>query len=230
MAENNVDYQFKFEDGSEKTFQLKIDPVSLQNTSEMTGNLPEWTKLDFNKCSHCPYSSKDLPHCPVAVSISRVAEAFKSEKSFTKTTVFVRTGDRIYGKQTDMQTGLQSLFGLVMATSQCSHMDFFKPMALHHLPFSSYQETIVRVLGQYLIQQYLKKKAGKEADWDLVGMVAAYGNISTVNQGIIGRIRAISKGDADRNAIIILDNFASLLPMELDSGFDSLDPIFRKDI
>lgn len=229
MPDSHVEYSFKFEDGTDKSFFVNIDRESAENDSAKIGENPEWTRLDFCKCSHCPYDSKDLPHCPVAASIARVAEAFQSEKSYTKTTVFVKTGDRIYGKQTDMQAGLQSLFGLVMATSPCQHMSFFKPMALHHLPFSSYQETIVRALGQFLIQQYFKLKAGKEPDWELKGLVEAYSNISKVNLGIIQRIRAISKGDADRNAIVILDSFAALLPMELDTGFESLDPIFKQE-
>ncbi len=228
MSNIYVEYQFKLSENNVHNFKLEIDSTTVECLPKIAEPYPEWTKLEFHQCSHCPYSSSTIKTCSVALRIAGVAEAFKNEKSFTKATVFVRTGDRIYGKVTDIQTGLQSLFGLVMATSGCSHLDFFKPMALHHLPFATYEETMVRVLGQYLIQQYINKKSTGSGDFDLKDFKTAYEKINKVNQGIIERIRTISSGDADKNAIIILDNFASMLPLEIDTGFESLSPIFKQ--
>jgi hypothetical protein len=44
-------------------------------------------------------------------------------------------------------------------------------------------------------------------------------NVSIANLGITERIRLISSGDANKNAIICLDNFASLLSMDLQDNF-----------
>jgi hypothetical protein len=229
MAIISFDYQFKFNDGTEREFRVNIDEDTLINIDSETQAPPDWTKLEFNQCEHCPYTLQQLTHCPVAKSISRVANEFKAELSHKEAMVFVRSENRIYGKKTDLQTGLQSLFGLMIATSDCAHTNAFKPMARFHLPFSTYDETLVRVLGMYLTRQYLRSQKGEEVDFNTDQLLEQYAQISKMNQGIMKRIRTATKGmgDADKNAIIILDGFASLLPMDMKTGFEALHSIFK---
>lgn len=228
------DYQFRFSDETERRFVVTIDSEKMTLVSNDQTPPPEWAKLEHQKCSHCPYNKGDVEYCPVAKNIAKVAETFKSEVSHRPVTVFVRTENRFYGKMTDVQTGLQGLFGLVMATSECSHMDLFKPTARFHLPFSSFEETVVRIIGAHLIGEFLKKTQGLETNMDLTPLVEGYANVSIVNRGMINRIRTIGKtatgngGDAHKNGIIILDGFASLLPMELQTGLETLTRLFKK--
>lgn len=226
MAEIVFDYQFKFDDGTSRGFKARLDSETGTLVDDMKGESPDWTRLEVHQCSHCPYNTKEMTHCPVAQSVARVAEAYKGELSYRSTTVFVKTENRFYGKKTDLQTGLQSLFGLVMGASKCSHMNVFKPMARYHLPFSTFEETVVRVLGKYLIAQFLKNKNGEKPDLDLHQLLERYAQVSIVNRFMIQRIRSISKGDADKNALVILDGFASLLPMELQGGFEQISKVF----
>lgn len=221
------EYQFKFSDGSVREFRVEINPDTMIALEDPNYQPPDWTKLETHQCSHCPYNKADKPYCPVAKSIARVAEAFKADISHTETTVMVKTENRFYGKRTDIQIGLQSLFGLMMATTECSHMDLFKPMARYHLPFSTLDETVVRIIGKYLIAQYLKTQKGQTPALDMQELIDGYANVSIVNRAMIQRVRSISKGDADKNAIIILDGFAALLPMELQSGLETLSKIFK---
>ncbi len=226
------DYQFKFDDGSQRNFRVEIDPSSMTALENANYQPPDWAKMEYQQCPHCPYSAEKVKYCPVAKGIARVAESFASDISYTETTVLVKTDNRFYGKRTDIQIGLQSLFGLIMATSDCSHMDFFKPMARHHLPFSTFEETVVRVMGNHLIAEYLTiKQTGEPHDMELKGLVHGYGEVSIVNRGMINRIRSLTKsrGDADKNAIVILDGFAALLPMELQTGLEHLAKFFKKE-
>jgi hypothetical protein len=228
MADIAFDYQFKFDDGTSRGFKVKIDSDSGVLVDDISGESPDWTRLEFHQCSHCPYAKGELTHCPVAQSVARVAEAFKSELSHKATTVFVRTENRFYGKKTDLQTGLQSLFGLMMGSSRCSHMSLFKPMSRYHLPFSTFDETVVRVLGKFLISQYLRaRQGGHIPDLELKALMEKYAQVSIVNRFLIQRVRSVSKGDADKNALVILDGFASLLPMEMQGGFEHLSKIFK---
>lgn len=227
MADIVFDYQFKFDDGTSRGFKVRLDDETGVLLDDVNHQSPEWTRLEFHQCSHCPYRTSDMAYCPVAQSVARVAEAFKGELSHRSTTVFVKTENRFYGKKTDLQTGLQSLFGLVMGASRCNHMNLFKPMARYHLPFSTFEETVVRVLGKYLISQFLVAKDGGAPDMDLHELMEKYARVSIVNRFIIQRVRSIAKGDADKNAIVILDGFAALLPMELQGGFENLSKIFK---
>ncbi len=208
------EYCFKFEDGSEKAFALELDDKTFLLQLPTGDPPPDWAKLDHRKCSHCPYSSGEHPYCPVAKNLAQAAHAFKDEKSFRKATVFVKGADRFYGRQTDLQTGLQAMFGLIMATSDCPHMAFFRPLAKHYLPFSNMEESKLRLLGSYLIQQFEKNQKGQPADFAADGLNKIVANVHILNAGIIERVRSVSKGDADWNAITLLDAFASLLAMD----------------
>lgn len=212
MAQQKFEYTFKFEDGTERSFQLALEEGSgLIQLPDSGTAPPAWTALDHCRCPHCPYDSATTPHCPVAKNIARAADAFKDEKSFRKTTVFVKSQERFYGSHTDLQIGLQSLFGLIMATSDCPHMEFLRSLARFHLPFSTLEETKARVLGNYLVQQFELQQKGLPADFEAKDLARIFANLNTLNQHVIQRIRSVSKGDADKNALVLLDSFAFLL-------------------
>ena len=210
------EYCFKFDDGSEKSFSVELqDETWLLQISGKAHEAPDWTKLEHCKCPHCPFEAEKVPHCPVAKNLANAAESFKDDKSFRKATVFVKGRDRFYGRQTDLQTGLQSLFGLIMATSDCRHMDFFRPLARHHLPFATIDESRGRMLGHYLITQLELAQKGKETDFEAKRLAELIGNVNILNAKITERIRSVSKGDADWNAITLLDGVASLMSLDL---------------
>lgn len=223
------EYMIKFEDGKSQTFNVDVDADSfvIQDDDQVPG--PDWTLLDQNKCEHCPYNSQQKKYCPVAKNLASASEAFKELKSFLKVQVFVKSELRFYGKNTDLQTALFSLFGLIMASSNCPHLRLFKSMARYHLPFSNTEETNVRVLGMYLLSRYVKSIDDPSVKVDLSGLLEKYKEIEKVNQGIIARIRSLKGGDANKNAIVILDTFASLLPLEISSGLTEMKDIFKDD-
>jgi hypothetical protein len=100
-------------------------------------------------------------------------------------------------------------------------MKFLKPMAYFHLSFSSVEETVVRAISLYLLKQYFIWKSGGEPDWNLKKLEQHYQNVRQVNQGILRRIRSLSKkGDADLNALVILDDFALNLDLEISMGLE----------
>lgn len=223
----HFEYTINFEDGKSQSFTVDVDPNTfvIKDNDDVEG--PEWALLEKNQCSHCPYSTSDKKYCPVAKNLAQASEAFKDQHSYTKITVFVKTEERFYGKKTDLQTALFSLFGLIMASSNCSHLHIFKSMARFHLPFSTSEETTVRALGMYLISEYLVSLDKQDHKININGLLDKYAQIAKVNKGIIERIRSLKGGDANKNAIIVLDSFASLLPIEISSGLSEVKEIFK---
>lgn len=195
----NIEYKFKLQDGQE--FKFLVDTARAATDSEHTSDFPFWTKLDFHKCIDCPLSETEHDFCPAALDAKRITETFKSMVSTERVTVEVVTPDRTYVKETDSQTGLRALFGLVMATSGCPVLSRFKGMANTHLPFATMEETILRVVGAYFIQQYIKQMDGGQADWGLGGLNKFYSDIQEVNRCFKGRIDAASEQDANMNAL-----------------------------
>jgi hypothetical protein len=226
-------YHFKFPETGEPTVSYnfglskdKIEFVDLHKKEEENNEMLEWAKLDFNKCSHCPLNSEEHPYCPVAKNLFNVVNYFKDTRSFVKSMIFIETEDRSYAKNADVQTGLFSIFGLIMASSGCPHLNFFKPMARFHLPFANDEETFVRATSMWLLRQHIRKENGEDVKVDLTELLENYAKVEIVNKHILERISKLSQADADKNAIIILTNYSQLLTYEASTNFSSVKDLF----
>lgn len=140
--------------------------------------------------------------------------------------VYCKTPERTYLKKTSIVEGLSSILGIVMATSKCPIMGFFKPMARFHLPFSTIEETIVRSTSMYLLRQYFEYKSHKAPDLEFSKLDKYYDKVKMVNEGLLTRITTVVKEDADKNAIVVLDSLAQIISMEIDYSLNSLEYLF----
>jgi len=208
-------------------FDLKIDRESLILLHEEDFELPEWTKLDFCKCSHCPLNSKEHPRCPIALNLAGTLKTFSKITSYDRVELEVVTNERRITQETSAQQAISSLMGLLIATSGCPHTHFFKPMARFHLPLASEEETIFRSTGNYLLAQYFSAKNGGSFDFDLKGLEEIYRNIETLNLKVVERVRAACLEDSTVNAMIILDFFAKMLPDLIDESMDDIRYMFE---
>jgi hypothetical protein len=220
--DRSIKYIFQFEDNTKMEFELNFDKS--HNLIPKSTAVKDWTKLDNSKCANCPLNSDDNECCPVARNLDDVVEKTKDKISHAKANIFVQTPERTYIKQTDTQDGLLSLFGVIMASSGCPHLNWFKPLARFHLPFSSIEETMFRVLSMELVSDYFSEDNSKMgAD----GIQVKYKEVEQVNLDFIERIRNFCKGDADLNAIAALDLFAKLFEFEQATSFKSLKQFFN---
>jgi hypothetical protein len=226
MATIQITYRFLFSDGRKQEHQVALDADTGRQVSRTLRSRRAWTDLEHKKCRHCPLNKEEHPECPVAKNLALVADAFKNERSFEKVVVEVDTSERTYRKTLPLQEGLFGLFGLIMATSDCPFMEFLRPMARFHLPFSSLKETTVRSVSFYLLRQYFVAKKGGKPDYELTELQNLYDAIEEVNQGMAARIRSVSKADAETNSIVILDTFAQLLSEQLTNKLSDLDKMF----
>ena len=130
-----VEYRLELENGSVVSHTIEIDRKTLISRAAVTDSLPEWTKLEHEKCAQC--TLKDSEYCPIAVRLVTPVERFSELVSCNRVTTTVVTPERTYVKSGDVQDALRSMFGLIMATSGCPSMQPFKYMARYHLPFAS---------------------------------------------------------------------------------------------
>lgn len=226
MKKIKIVYDFIFPDKTERSYAVELDGSTMSFLPPFH-NPPAWTELENKKCVHCPLNKEDSPQCPVAYNLSGLVEFFKDKTSYAEAIVRVNTEERIYAKKLPLQQGIFSIFGLIMATSACPYMEFLRPMARFHLPFSTSEETIVRSVSMYLLRQYFVAKKGGIPDLNLENLETHYENIQKVNKGIIGRIRGIVENDADVNALVILHSFADLLTMAISKDLSKIEPLFN---
>lgn len=232
MATFQIAYEFEFQNREKVVYPLQLDKDTISLIPDQKNPLPPWTKLEHCQCTVCPLIKDRTTHCPIAANIANLIENFKDIKSTEHVRITVFTTERAYMKETTVQRGLSSIFGIIMATSNCPIMNFLKPMAKYHLPFSTDEETIVRSISMYLLSQYFIAKRKVQPDLSLLNLDRAYSKVQEVNRGICGRISSVvrqsqSRGDAANNAIVILDMFSQLLATEIEQKLDSFATLFE---
>ncbi|MCK7551809.1 MULTISPECIES: DUF6901 family protein [Marinobacter] len=213
----NVNYNFKFQDGRQVEFKVTDQPA------EVVSPPPAWTRLEHCQCSNCPLKSANSPHCPAAIEILPVVNAFQAEDAYQKVDVSVTDDRRTYSKTTALEEALRSLLGLKMATSGCPVLGELKPMAVHHLPFASTDEFIMRSVSHYLLQQYFAQRNHRDPDWDLKGLVERNQRLQLVNQALWQRIHSVCKGDSNLKALLNFFSMASSVSFSLESQLRKLE-------
>ena len=220
-------YQFKFSDGTTKDYSILLTPDTLSLIREDDDRSPaDWTRLECDQCKGCPLTPDTHPRCPIAVNIMELVDNFKDVFSYHDCTVMCETQERTFLKKTSVMEGLSAIFGVIMATSDCPVMEFLKPMARFHLPFSTIEETTVRTASMYLLAQYFKHKDQSGMKFDFSNLEKHYARVQLVNEGLLKRIQGISSEDADKNAIITLHSLSQFLSMEIDYSLGGLESVF----
>lgn len=213
----NVGYEFTLEDGRQISFKVADEPVPVKEP------LPTWARLEHCQCSNCPLKPSESPHCPAAVAMLPVVEAFQAEDAYQYVDVSVVDEHRTYSKKTPLEEALRSLLGLKMAMSGCPVLSELKPMAVHHLPFASSEEFIMRSVSHYLLQQYFEMRHGKDPDWMLKGLVERNQRLQLVNQALWQRIHSVCQGDSNLKALLNFFSMASSVSVSLESQLRKLE-------
>lgn len=221
-----VSYLFKFSENESFQYNVEIDELTLQHVVPSRADKPKWSSLDFHSCDHCPLKKEKESHCPIAVSLNDLVQSFGEVKSYQKVSVVVQTRERTYFKDTDVQTGLYSIFGLIMASSACPSMKFLRPLVKFHLPFATTEETLFRIVSMYFLKSYFSKNKHTDFDSILKELKERYQLLGEVNKGLLERITQIVNGDADKNAIVGLDLFVKMFTAEYEDRLDSLAYLF----
>ena len=222
-----ISYQFDTEGGTHAVFDLELDPDTLE-LPMAEGDLPEWTALEFSQCPNCPLNSDEHPRCPSAAHLPRLIQSFNHLVSHDQVRVEVVTVERTFVQTVSMQKGIGTLMGLIMATSGCPITAFFRPMARFHLPFSTQDETIFRASSAYLLADYFRTRAsGKFPDWDLEGLTEVYGRVHALNKAFFERVKVAARTDSSLNALVHLDMFALMLPLQAKREFPAIMKYFK---
>ncbi len=227
METINIQYCFTTSDGAKKIFDLNINGETLLLEDFHPEPLPSWTRLDFHQCAHCSLDTGSSPYCPVAANLTLLIEQFENLVSYDKLHVEVTTDERTSAQETTAQQAISSLMGLVVATSDCPHTAFLKPMARFHLPLASEEETIFRAASTYLLGQYFLDAEKSPPNFKLDGLTQIYKNIQQVNHKMGDRLRAATKTDSSINALILLDAYAKALPFVIKESLEEIKYLFE---
>jgi len=220
-------YKFTFPTGKVQTFQVELDPQTLQILLPERTDFPDWARLSFHQCTNCPLNESQNPRCPIAANLTDVIDFFKDAVSYETMEVEISTAERTFKKQTALQEGLSSLMGIYMVTSGCPVMDKLRPLVRTHLPFATLEETTYRAIAMYALVQLLRVRHGQKPDWELKYLTKIYEDIQTVNVCFRERLAGIHIEDAGLNALVRLDAYAQFTNMQLlELGLENIEKLF----
>lgn len=222
MDELEFIYRFEFAAGGNEKVVVRLDKATLEPCSGTNETPPDWTRLDFHQCPHCPITVSERPYCPLAVQLAKLVSLCDRLLSHDTVKLEVISAERTIITQTTAQRAVSSLMGLVFATSGCPHTVFLKPMARFHLPFASEEETLFRASSMYLLAQYFRSKQGLAVDLELTGLKRAYSALHQVNGAMAERLRAIISKDSAVNAVVLLDLLAKVLPYSIAESLEEI--------
>lgn len=221
-----IGYTFDFDSGETRSFTLNLDRSDLSFLSKERDDLPAWTSLANHRCGICPLDGDSVSHCPIAVNLVDVVEAFRDRLSYEQAVVSVTTDERTYVKSTTLQEGLSAVNGIIMATSGCPVMARLKPMVRFHLPFATLEETSFRMASLFLVAQYYRRRHGLPDDQSLSGLESIYAEVTEVNKCFANRLREATHKDASVNALVNLDCFAEMVPFAAEDMLQDIEPYF----
>jgi len=211
MNDGAVRYIFQLK-GREVVFDVETEPHGVESGTEF----PDWARLEHQQCACCPLKVSDCKYCPVATRMHGLLEAFADNESTERVQVTVEASERNYYNDCDLQVGINSLMGLMMATSGCPVLKELGAMASFHIPFCSTRETLHRTVGSYLTKQYFVQLQGGEPDWELKHLKELYGVLEGLNQDFSKRIQGSSSSDAVSNALVMFFATSVVVASSLD--------------
>jgi hypothetical protein len=210
-------YIFRLESGVKHSFDVQLD------RPPAGGDLPAWTRLETERCPHCPLVNAAEARCPAAADLVPVVEQFAALSSIDRVDVLVVTPQYEAHKRTDTQTALSALMGLILATSACPILGRMRPLAHTHKPFATPTETVYRIASMHLLGCYLR---GEPVGLD--GLEEFFSDIDRLNRAFSGRLNRALQRDAGINALVALHTRSTLASMSIEAEMDNIRAWFQQ--
>lgn len=213
-----VIYFFRLESGTSHRFDVEFD------RPPAGGDLPEWTRLEVDKCPHCPLPDAPGAHCPAAADLVPLVEKFSALTSIDRIDVHVVTTEFEARKRTDTQTALRALMGLILATGACPILGRMRPLAHMHMPFATTTEVVYRIVSMHLMGCFLRgEPAGLE------GLDGFFADVDRLNHAFFGRLKRAVQRDAGINALLALHSGSMVASMSIKPEMENIRTWFQQE-
>ena len=226
MDITKVQYKLVFADGAEKVLELHLRTDNLTPVAWVPAKPPQWAALENHKCSNCPLKSEQHAYCPAALNLAKLVDECNELDLFDTVKLVVKTNDRAVVVSATVQKALGSFIGLLMATSDCPHASYFRPLARFHLPLANEAETIYRAVTAYAMAQFVRRQAGMEGAVTLDGLSDIYSSLEIVNTGLSARLKTAGKDGAIAKSLMEWDVFSGMFPMRAEEVMEKMRPLF----
>lgn len=228
MDSVNITYRISLNDDITEVFDFRLAEQTFDLINDEIKDPPNWTRLDYRQCDHCPLSLEEHSHCPLALQLHAIVSRFHDTRSIDEVEVEVITEERRVTQTTALQRVIASMLDLIYPICGCPKTAFMKPMARFHLPLCSEEETVFRVTGMYLLAQYfqsLTPSRGGRIEFD--GLTDIYNDLHILNIAVASRLQSATQSDSSKNAITLLDMYSTLVPILLEDELAEMRGFFN---
>jgi len=213
-----VIYLFRLEPGVVHRFDVEFD------RPPAGGDLPAWTRLEVDKCPHCPLPNAPGAHCPAAADLVPLVERFSALSSTDQIDVLVLTPQYEARKHTDTQTALSAVMGLILATGACPILGRMRPLAQTHMPFATPTEMVYRIVSMHFLGCFLR---GEPVGLDRLD--GFFSDIDRLNHAFSGRLRRALQRDAGINALLALHWRSMLASLSIETEMENIRAWFQPE-
>ncbi|MDX1805374.1 MAG: hypothetical protein R3292_15000 [Alcanivorax sp.] len=228
MDSVDIIYRIKLDQDKVETFNFQLAEETFDLIGEEASEPPPWTRLDYRQCPHCPLSSDEHSHCPLALQLHNIVDRFHDTRSIDEVEVEVVTEERTVRQRTVLQRVIASMLDLIYPICGCPKTAFMKPLARFHLPLCSEEETVFRVTGMYLLGQYfLSRTPSRNGHIEFDGLTEIYNDLHTLNTAVARRLQSATSSDSSKNAITLLDMYSTLVPLLLEDELVEMRGFFQ---
>lgn len=223
----DIKYKIIFPDERTEVFDFEFDEENFDLVNKDVENPPEWAKLEFRQCDHCPLNSEEHEYCPVALQMANVVERFHDTTSIDIVTMEVEMNEKRIIQTAAIQHVISSMLDLVFPISGCPKVEHMKPLARFHTPLASEEETVFRVSSMYLLGKYFQSTTSMGGEIEFDGLTRIYDDLHILNKAVASRIQHATQSDSTKNAITLLDMYSTLVPALLEDQLAEMRGFFR---
>jgi len=227
MESVHVKYLIRLGKNRTETFEFVLDGTSFDLIAREIPNPPDWAKLGYQQCPHCPLRPQETSHCPLALQLYDIVGKFHDTSSIDEVELEVITQERRVIRTLAIQEAIASMLDLIWPICGCPKTAHMKVLARFHLPIASEEETVFRVTGMYLLAQYFLSHISVNARIEFDGLTKIYEDFHELNTAVARRLRGATRSDSVKNAVTLIDMYSMLVPALLEDRLVEMRGFFK---
>ncbi|MCH2206264.1 MAG: hypothetical protein MK132_10390 [Lentisphaerales bacterium] len=179
----------------------------------------EWVKLDNHKCSQCTLKTENHPACPVAMNLGKYAKELFHRYSTDTVSIqlWEEFGRHLQLANIPLQDVTGELVRMAVFQSECPIGRRVKKALEFVPPFPTDVET-TRSFALFFAMQQLQQK-GKDVTQE---QIIYLDSLHELFENLSKRVRAITKGDAGVNGVMIYHSLMMLVSLSLPENLEKV--------
>lgn len=186
-----------------------------------------WLQLDTHKCSQCTLKKENHPLCPVAKNLSKYAsELFhRHSTDIVSISLWEDSGRHLSLEHIPLQDVTGELVRMAVFQSECPIGRRVKKALEFVPPFPTDQET-TKAFALFFAMQQLQ--TGKKANDVTQEQIIYLDSLHELFENLSRRVRAITRGDAGVNGVMIYHSLMMLVSLSLPENLEKIMQEYSK--